>query len=93
MDHLSDLPWADNDPFSRTPIDIILGADVYCDLLLGGVRKDALGQPIAQNMVLGWVISGPIPSNTIQSHLSVDQSVRVRQSVDCRPSMFQFILS
>ena len=74
--HLSDLSWADPDPTSFDPISIIIGADLYSTLLLGGVRKGDVGQPIAQNSVLGWIISGPIdfPAARSPSHSSVQSS-------------------
>ncbi|XP_071578243.1 uncharacterized protein [Temnothorax nylanderi] len=66
--HLEDLPWADPDPMSADPISIIVGADLYSVLIVDGLRKGAVGQPIAQNSVLGWVISGPIPPSKVESH-------------------------
>jgi hypothetical protein len=60
LSHLADLPWADRDPLSAQSIEIIIGADIYSDLILDGVRKGSIGHPIAQNSVLGWVISGPV---------------------------------
>lgn len=41
----SDLPWADTDPTSPDPIDIIIGADLYSDLIIDGIRKGSIGQP------------------------------------------------
>ncbi|XP_077260813.1 uncharacterized protein LOC143896692 [Temnothorax americanus] len=73
--HLEDLPWADHDPMSANPISIIVGAELYSALIKDGIRKGAVGQPIAQNSILGWVISGPITSSQVASHaISVDSS-------------------
>ncbi|XP_036148430.1 uncharacterized protein LOC118647496 [Monomorium pharaonis] len=74
--HLSDLSWADPDPTSFDPISIIIGADLYSTLLFGGVCKGDVGQPIAQNSILGWIISGPInfPAARSPSHSSVQSS-------------------
>ncbi|XP_011879464.1 PREDICTED: uncharacterized protein LOC105568410, partial [Vollenhovia emeryi] len=63
LSYLSDLPLADADPTSPDPISIIIGADLYSDIILDGVRKGGLGYPLAQNSVLGWVISGPTHSS------------------------------
>lgn len=66
LEHLSDLPWADKDLLSAKSIDLIIGADLYGDLLLDSIRRGAAGQPIAQNTVLEWVISSPCgPSSRI----------------------------
>ncbi|XP_024876474.1 uncharacterized protein LOC112457561, partial [Temnothorax curvispinosus] len=70
LDHLADLPWADHDPMSADPINIIVGADLYGVLMIDGLCKGAVGQPIAQNSVLGWVISGPIPPSKVESHIT-----------------------
>ncbi|XP_071577664.1 uncharacterized protein [Temnothorax nylanderi] len=53
---------------SADPISIIIGAELYSALITDGIRKGAVGQPIAQNSVLGWVISGPIASSHVASH-------------------------
>lgn len=76
LEHLADLPWADHDPMSVDPIDVIIGADLYSELILGGVRKGTSGRPVAQNSVLGWVISGPTSSPLITSHTSAIESAR-----------------
>ncbi|XP_076660283.1 uncharacterized protein LOC143363603 [Halictus rubicundus] len=57
--HSSSLNWADPDPFSSSAIHLILGADVYADIILDGVRKGPRGHPIAQNSIFGWIVSGP----------------------------------
>ena len=57
--HVADLALADPDPTNSDPTDVIIGADLYGDLLLDGLRKGSRGQPLAQNIVLGWVLSGP----------------------------------
>ncbi|XP_024893753.1 uncharacterized protein LOC112468697 [Temnothorax curvispinosus] len=61
--HLSDLAWADTNPSSSDPIHILIGADIYNDIIQGGVRKGEAGQPIAQETIFGWVISGPLVSD------------------------------
>ncbi|XP_024878250.1 uncharacterized protein LOC112458723 [Temnothorax curvispinosus] len=84
--HLADLTLADPDPMNSDPIDILIGADLYSELILDGVRKGSSGQPIAQNTILGWVLSGPmstLPSSsrtiTVQhclSSLSLDRELQ-----------------
>ena len=58
--HLSDLTLADNEPMSHDAIDIIIGADLYGQLILEGVRKGSANEPVAQNTTLSWILSGPI---------------------------------
>lgn len=67
LSHLTDLQWADSAPFSSEPIDLILGANIYNDIILDGLRKGTVGQPVAQNTIFGWVISGPLSSARVCS--------------------------
>ncbi|XP_011861540.1 PREDICTED: uncharacterized protein LOC105558452 [Vollenhovia emeryi] len=83
LNHLTDLAWADDDPTSSHAIDVLIGADLYGELLLNGVRNSPAGRPIAQNSVLGWIISGPIAS-PIAARASTVTSYHVssRQTID-----------
>ncbi|XP_058840960.1 uncharacterized protein LOC131696438 [Topomyia yanbarensis] len=45
------------------PIDILIGMDMYYDLLLEGFTKLGYEKPVLQNTVFGWVASGKIGSN------------------------------
>lgn len=59
-DHLSGLQLADPDYFNSSKIDIILGADIYAELLCDGLRIGKLGSPVGQNTLLGWILSGRV---------------------------------
>lgn len=48
-------------------IDVLLGADVYAGILLDGFKRISPDGPIAQNTILGWIISGPINSNAFSN--------------------------
>ncbi|XP_012217595.2 uncharacterized protein [Linepithema humile] len=83
--HLADLKLADPDPVNADLIDVIIGADLFSDLLLDGIRKGEQGQPIAQNTIFGWVISGPTSTKSVSrkftvqhcsSSLTLDQELR-----------------
>ncbi|XP_032688150.1 uncharacterized protein LOC116852180 [Odontomachus brunneus] len=56
-----------SDLLTPEPIDLLLGADLYGELLLDGVKKGGTGQPVAQNTIFGWILSGP---SSRQSHLN-----------------------
>lgn len=60
LDYLAELPWADRNPTGADPIDLIIGAELYGELILDGICRGKTGQPIAQRSVLGWIISGPL---------------------------------
>lgn len=84
--HLADLALADPDPLSSEPIDVLIGADLYNELLLDGIRRGPSGQPSAQNTNLGWILSGRTSvlsssrkSITVQhscTSVSLDQELR-----------------
>ena len=57
---LNRLVLADPAYFESGRIDLILGADVFGDIILPGVLK---GPPLAQETELGWVLSGRISAN------------------------------
>ena len=56
--HLRGLDYADPDPTSTSPIEIILGADLYGYVLREGLRQGTRDQPVAQNTIFGWILSG-----------------------------------
>ena len=56
--HLSGLPLADPDFGSPGPIDLLLGIDVYSDVLLNGRRSGPPNTPTAFETHFGWVLAG-----------------------------------
>lgn len=82
LSYLVNLQWADPNPLSSYLIDIIIGADLYTEILQDGIRKGSIGQPIVQNSALGWFISGPIHTPFMEP-----QSESVTSFSDRRNSM------
>ncbi|XP_046628209.1 uncharacterized protein LOC124309036 [Neodiprion virginianus] len=56
--HLRGLNLADPSFAHPSQIDVILGADIYSNIISQGVRRGAPGTPIAQETQFGWVLSG-----------------------------------
>lgn len=58
------------DPSFGTPnkIDLLLGAEVYSQILLEGLVKDSAGSVVAQHTKLGWILSGKIHSENKVNH-------------------------
>ncbi|XP_018399383.1 PREDICTED: uncharacterized protein LOC108777081 [Cyphomyrmex costatus] len=78
--HLKDLMVADPEWFQSRQIDLLLGAEVYCQILQEGIIKGPIGSPKAQLTELGWIISGPtyprVSTNTSSSfHISIDDNL------------------
>lgn len=70
--HLSDLALADPDFGMPGRIDLLLGADIYADVLLHGRRCGPYGTPTAFETRFGWVLTGRTTSSTCSSnHVSV----------------------
>jgi len=57
--HLRGLELADPVPASAENIDVLLGANVYADIISKGLRKGSSLQPVAQGTILGWILAGP----------------------------------
>lgn len=77
--HIKDLTLAD--PSYHTPgaIDLLLGADILPILLQDGKRTGQVGEPMALETVLGWVLMGAtqsiISSSVTSLCLSVSESL------------------
>ncbi|XP_068989249.1 uncharacterized protein [Neodiprion pinetum] len=56
--HLRGLNLADPSFAHPSQIDVILGADIYSNIIGQGVRRGESGTPIAQETQFGWVLSG-----------------------------------
>lgn len=69
--HLKGLPLADPDIAGVQSIDIILGSDLYSSFLRNGVRRGRRDMPIAQNTILGWIVSGRYKTDSETSTLTV----------------------
>lgn len=79
--YLQDLELADPEFSSATQIDLILGAEVYSQILEQGLRKGDPGSPIAQQTALGWILSGSTSFET-DSTLSSRPTQGLQCSVD-----------
>lgn len=68
---VEEVPWLEStgihlaDPEYHTPnkIDILLGADIFCQILREGVRRHPSGLLVAQATSFGWIVSGIVGSN------------------------------
>ncbi|XP_043264236.1 uncharacterized protein LOC122404367 [Colletes gigas] len=75
------LPLADPEARADPTIEILIGADLYAQVIRSGFRRGANEGPIAQETAFGWVISGPIHAegdgrNTVRTlHCTVLESL------------------
>lgn len=81
-DHLNNIQLADPLFYMPSKIDILLGSDVYNEIILSGLRKGSNNSPIAQHTELGWVVSGATKQNHNYSpkqsyHIKLEENVDV----------------
>ncbi|XP_046141661.1 uncharacterized protein LOC123987780 [Osmia bicornis bicornis] len=62
-------------------VDVILGADVYGQLLRSGLRSFPPSSLVAQETVLGWIVSGPVL--TVGSRRAVDRGTAPLHALHC----------
>uniref|UniRef100_A0A1B0DAL2 Uncharacterized protein n=1 Tax=Phlebotomus papatasi TaxID=29031 RepID=A0A1B0DAL2_PHLPP len=55
-DELSNIILADPEYYHPGPIDMILGADVYIEVVRNNIKKSKNGRVFAQNTHLGWIL-------------------------------------
>lgn len=74
--HLDGLNLADPEFFKPAPIDILIGADVYGQLIESEVVKGDPHSPVAQLTRFGWVVFGPTDAAThstaVSHHVKVE---------------------
>lgn len=84
--HFGDIHLADPGFSSVSEVDIILGADIYGNLLLDGLRKGPVGAPVAHNTVLGWILSGSVKKSNVGTSISSFNAVLHQQPTCCELS-------
>ncbi|XP_054742580.1 uncharacterized protein LOC129247471 [Anastrepha obliqua] len=53
-----DLTLADKRFFVNEPVDLVLGGDIYPQIILSGLKKNVLSTLLAQETVFGWILTG-----------------------------------
>ncbi|XP_067644103.1 uncharacterized protein [Eurosta solidaginis] len=56
--HLRDLKLADPEFYRSLPVDLLIGSDLFSDLIMEELRKGRSDEPIAHQTAFGWTISG-----------------------------------
>lgn len=89
FDHLCSLNLADRDPTSPDPVEVIIGADLYGSSLLPGIRSRSPHEPVAQNSIFGWIISGPMPTRSSADSLALSMHhCTVHENLDAQLKKF-----
>ncbi|KAF9817611.1 hypothetical protein SFRURICE_014750 [Spodoptera frugiperda] len=70
---LKNIQLADPEFNQSRPVDLLLGAEVYSEIILHGIIKEDQSQPIAQQTQLGWILCGNVKSYYCNPLLSADE--------------------
>ena len=60
--YLKNIQLADPEFNQSRPVDLLLGAEVYSEIILHGIIKEDQSQPTAQQTQLGWILCGSVKS-------------------------------
>ncbi|XP_024872454.1 uncharacterized protein LOC112455014 [Temnothorax curvispinosus] len=75
--HLTKLTLADPDFLTPRPVDIIIGADSYGQIIKPNIIKQDPLMPIAQLSIFGWLVLGPVDTSSSASaavhHASIQE--------------------
>ncbi|GFV72375.1 integrase catalytic domain-containing protein [Trichonephila clavipes] len=87
--HINGLQLADPSFYISRPVDMILGADVFFDLILYGKISGTKNQPSALNSKLGWLLSGKVPT-ACQSEKKVMSLINCHALLDLQNQIAKF---
>ncbi|GFT33531.1 DUF1758 domain-containing protein [Trichonephila clavipes] len=87
--HINGLQLADPSFYISRPVDMILGADVFFDLILYGKISGTKNQPSALNSKLGWLLSGKV-STACQSKKKVMSLINCHALLDLQNQIVKF---
>ncbi|XP_029164465.1 uncharacterized protein LOC114935741 [Nylanderia fulva] len=73
--HIQGLELADPNFATPDKIDLILSVTVHAQILKDGIRRGNIGEPIAQETTLGWVLSGPLSNDNSKTNAMENNSV------------------
>ena len=68
--HLQGLNIANSNSKTSFDVNLFVGLDFYYNFITGNVKRDQIGEPIAVESKLGWLLTGPLKSNLVQTYLS-----------------------
>lgn len=76
-EYLEHINLADPDFNISRPVDILLGAEVYSNIILEGICRSKQTMPIAQQTRLGWILCGSV--TTLQCNVVLNNIERIEK--------------
>ncbi|XP_045533958.1 uncharacterized protein LOC123721012 [Papilio machaon] len=81
--HIQHLTLADPTYMEPGTIDLLLGVNVFTEIIMSGVIKGSEGSPIAQQTQFGWIISGGgIKENITRGIVSMHLNVKLEKMLE-----------
>lgn len=79
--HIQHLPLADPYFHQTNSIDILLGAEIYSQIIMPGIQRGNANEPVAQNTTLGWILFGGTQSRSQKTynHISMHTCINIDQ--------------
>ena len=68
--HLQDLNIANSSSKTNYDVDLLVRLGFYYNFVTDNVKRGQIGEPIAIESKLGWILTGPLKSKLIQTYLS-----------------------
>lgn len=81
---------ADPEFYRTGPVDVIIGAEFYMDLLTDERVKPTADGPTLYNTLFGWILSGRLPGNPPASTSLVSVSVSAASIVESKTDQWKF---
>ncbi|XP_055386948.1 uncharacterized protein LOC129615656 [Condylostylus longicornis] len=75
-EHLKNIELADPEFEKPAKVNLILGSDIFIEILLSGIIKGQSYHPIAQQTVFGWIVTGPGARKTLKKRLICHVTLR-----------------
>ncbi|CAB0045247.1 unnamed protein product [Trichogramma brassicae] len=73
--HLKGLALADPLYHTPAPVDCLIGAELYPEIIKAGLRLGPIGSPMAYDSIFGWIVTGP--TDIQQAHPDVIGSFKL----------------
>jgi hypothetical protein len=86
--HLKGLQLADPHFHLPKPIDILLGSDIFWNLLSDGKQSGPQDAPVAFNSKLGWLVAGPTSLSTREASVSYAEVTEGREKQQSQIEQF-----
>lgn len=81
IDLPSNITLADPNFFRPSEIHILLGADVFWDIVESNQIKTGRNKPTLQSSKLGWLVAGPTGSTHLSNNIKCNFSQEIRESL------------